>query len=155
MEKEDLVFHTTDPGSPFFILKSKNPSPSEINDVSIATASYSKAWSKKIASTEVFYVNSDQVSKSANTGEFLKKGSFMIRGKKNFLNVKLGLCVGSQDGSTIGGPYSAISSKTKKYLKVIPGYESKSKIAKKISKKLNLDLDDVMKFLPNGTSKIL
>ena len=43
MEKGDLVFHTTDPGSPFFILKSENPSPSEINDVSIATASYSKA----------------------------------------------------------------------------------------------------------------
>ena len=155
MEKEDLVFHTTDPGSPFFILKSKNPSPSEINEVSIATASYSKSWSKKIASTEVFYVNSDQVSKSANTGEFLKKGSFMIRGKKNFLNVKLGICIGSQNSSTIGGPYRAISSKTKNYLKIIPGYESKSNIAKKISKKLKLDIDDIMRFLPNGTSKIL
>ena len=136
MEKNDLVFHTTDPGSPFFILKSENPSPSEINEVSIATASYSKAWSKKIASTEVFYVTSDQVSKSANTGEFLKKGSFMIRGKKNFINIKLGLCIGSKDGLTIGGPYGAISSKTKNYLKIIPGYESKSNIAKKISKKL-------------------
>jgi len=155
MEKNDLVFHTTDPGSPFFILKSDNPSPSEINEVSIATASYSKSWSKKIASTEVFYVNPDQVSKSANTGEFIKKGSFMIRGKKNFVNVKLGLCIGSESGSTIGGPHRAVSSKTKNYIKIIPGYESKSTVAKKLSKKLKLEIDDIMKFLPNGTSKIL
>ena len=155
MEKNDLVFHTSDPGSPFFILKSDNPSPSEINEVSIATASYSKSWSKKIASTEVFYVNPDQVSKSANTGEFIKKGSFMIRGKKNFVNVKLGLCIGSESGSTIGGPHRAVSSKTKNYIKIIPGYESKSTVAKKLSKKLKLEIDDIMKFLPNGTSKIL
>lgn len=30
-------------------------------------------------------MNSDQVSKSAPTGEFLPTGSFMIRGKKNFI----------------------------------------------------------------------
>ena len=32
-----------------------------------------------------WWVNADQVSKSAPTGEFLPTGSFMIRGKKNFL----------------------------------------------------------------------
>jgi hypothetical protein len=32
-----------------------------------------------------WWVNADQVSKSAPTGEFLPTGSFMVRGKKNFL----------------------------------------------------------------------
>ncbi len=32
-----------------------------------------------------WWVNADQVSKSGPTGEFLPAGSFMIRGKKNFL----------------------------------------------------------------------
>jgi hypothetical protein len=32
-----------------------------------------------------WWVNADQVSKSAPTGEFLSTGSFMVRGKKNFL----------------------------------------------------------------------
>jgi len=34
----------------------------------------------------VWYVNANQVSKSAPSGEFLPTGSFMIRGKKNFLH---------------------------------------------------------------------
>lgn len=32
-----------------------------------------------------WWVNSDQVSKTAPTGEYLTTGSFMIRGKKNYL----------------------------------------------------------------------
>ena len=32
-----------------------------------------------------YWVNADQVSKTAPTGEYLSVGSFMIRGKKNFL----------------------------------------------------------------------
>lgn len=32
-----------------------------------------------------WWVNSEQVSKTAPTGEYLTTGSFMIRGKKNFL----------------------------------------------------------------------
>jgi len=155
MEKDDLVFHTIEPGSPFFILKSKNPDPSEINDVAIATASYSKQWSNKVSSSEVFYVKSEQVSKNANPGEFLNKGSFMIRGKKNFLKVKLGITIGNSEGKVIGGPFSSINNKTKNYVKLTPGFNKKSDVAKKISKKLKLEMDEIMKFLPNGTSKIL
>lgn len=32
-----------------------------------------------------WWVNNDQVSKTAPTGEYLTTGSFMIRGKKNYL----------------------------------------------------------------------
>jgi hypothetical protein len=44
----------------------------------------SKAWEAKIV-TSAYWVNPDQVSKSAPTGEYLTTGSFMIRGKKNYL----------------------------------------------------------------------
>ena len=36
--------------------------------------------------TNAWWVYDDQVSKTAPSGEFLPTGSFMIRGKKNFLN---------------------------------------------------------------------
>jgi hypothetical protein len=42
------------------------------------------AWDSKILSS-AYWVHHDQVSKSAPTGEYLTTGSFMIRGKKNFL----------------------------------------------------------------------
>lgn len=45
---------------------------------------YSQAWDSKIV-TSAWWVYPHQVSKTAPTGEYLTAGSFMIRGKKNFL----------------------------------------------------------------------
>lgn len=45
---------------------------------------YSQAWESKIV-TSAWWVYPHQVSKTAPTGEYLTAGSFMIRGKKNFL----------------------------------------------------------------------
>lgn len=44
----------------------------------------SQAWDSKIV-TSAWWVYPHQVSKTAPTGEYLTVGSFMIRGKKNFL----------------------------------------------------------------------
>lgn len=44
----------------------------------------SEAWDQK-AGMGAWWVNADQVSKAAPTGEFLPAGSFTVRGKKNFL----------------------------------------------------------------------
>ncbi|KAL0263920.1 UNVERIFIED_CONTAM: hypothetical protein PYX00_011235 [Menopon gallinae] len=46
----------------------------------------SKCWDMRIPHP-VFYVGADQVSKSAPAGEYLPKGSFLIRGKKNDVQV--------------------------------------------------------------------
>ena len=35
--------------------------------------------------TSAWWVHSHQVSKTAPTGEYLSTGSFMVRGKKNYL----------------------------------------------------------------------
>ena len=55
----------------------------------------SAAWSSKMV-TSAYWVESHQVSKTAPTGEYLTVGSFMIRGKKNFLppsSLEMGLGV--------------------------------------------------------------
>ena len=44
----------------------------------------SQAWDSKIV-TSAWWVEAHQVSKTAPTGEYLTVGSFMVRGKKNFL----------------------------------------------------------------------
>ena len=53
----------------------------------------SAAWSAKVAA-RAWWVGADQVSRSAPTGEYLPSGSFMVRGKKNYLppsRLELGL----------------------------------------------------------------
>lgn len=55
----------------------------------------SSAWSSKII-TSAWWVESHQVSKTAPTGEYLTVGSFMVRGKKNFLppsQLEMGMAV--------------------------------------------------------------
>ena len=51
---------------------------------SLLQVCHSKAWDSKIV-TSAWWVYPHQVSKTAPTGEYLTVGSFMIRGKKNFL----------------------------------------------------------------------
>jgi predicted ribosome quality control (RQC) complex YloA/Tae2 family protein len=48
------------------------------------TICHSAAWKSRII-TSAWWVEAHQVSKTAPTGEYLTSGSFMIRGKKNFL----------------------------------------------------------------------
>ena len=48
------------------------------------TICHSNAWSSRII-TSAWWVEAHQVSKTAPTGEYLTVGSFMVRGKKNFL----------------------------------------------------------------------
>ncbi|KAK8805644.1 hypothetical protein WA158_002300 [Blastocystis sp. Blastoise] len=47
---------------------------------------YSTAWEHNVP-VNAYYVYPNQVSKSAPTGEYLPTGSFMIRGKKNYIPV--------------------------------------------------------------------
>ncbi|XP_034530781.1 nuclear export mediator factor Nemf-like isoform X2 [Notolabrus celidotus] len=67
----------------------KNPSgvpipPRTLTEAGTMSVCYSAAWDAKII-TSAWWVHHHQVSKTAPTGEYLTTGSFMIRGKKNFL----------------------------------------------------------------------
>merc|ERR1712194_22632 len=58
--------------------------PSALQQAANFTICLSSAWSSKIV-TSAWYVQSNQVSKTAPSGEYLTTGSFMIRGKKTFM----------------------------------------------------------------------
>ena len=109
-EDNDIVFHTTMAGSPFFVVKteSKKPGKATLNQTAQATASYSKAWKLGLSVVDVFYVNPNQVSKKAKPGEYIPKGAFMIYGKKNNLVPQIKLAIGIKDDQIIGGPVDAI-----------------------------------------------
>lgn len=87
MRPNDIYVHAEIQGASSVIIK--NPSGNEVPPKTLLEAgtmaiSYSVAWDAKVVTT-AYWVKSDQVSKTAPTGEYLTTGSFMIRGKKNFL----------------------------------------------------------------------
>ena len=58
--------------------------PKTVSEAAVFAVAYSSAWEAKISSRS-WWVHADQVSKTAPSGEYLTLGSFMIRGKKNYL----------------------------------------------------------------------
>jgi predicted ribosome quality control (RQC) complex YloA/Tae2 family protein len=156
-EKDDIIFHTEMAGSPFFIIKTegKKPGKATLDECAQATASYSKAWKLGITSTDVFYVSPTQVSKEANAGEYIAKGAFMVRGKKNIMNADLKIAIGIKDNRIIGGPVNAVKKHAEKSMTIVPGKEKASDTAKKIKARIAGELDDIIRFLPSGGFSIL
>ncbi|XP_015206020.2 ribosome quality control complex subunit NEMF isoform X1 [Lepisosteus oculatus] len=83
----DIYVHADLHGATSCVIK--NPSdepipPRTLTEAGTMAVCYSAAWDAKVI-TSAWWVHHHQVSKTAPTGEYLTTGSFMIRGKKNFL----------------------------------------------------------------------
>lgn len=163
MEKTDVVFHTTAPGSPFFIIK--NPDGKDIpqetrDETAIATVTFSKAWSLNMKSAEVFEASPNQISKEAESGEYVQKGAFMIRGKRKLYNPIINLGIGllnlsNQDSSPdkiiMSGPESAVRKNCDKFVFLKQGDTKKGAIVKILMKEFSMRTnDDILSVLPSG-----
>jgi len=155
-DKEDIVFHTDMAGSPFFVIKANNKKIGQktMEEAAQATASYSRAWRLGLSSLEVFYVRPEQLTKEANSGEYIGKGAFMVKGKTNYIHPILEVAIGIKDNMTIGGPVNAIKTNSDKSLVLKQGKEKTSEIAKKIKKIIGGSIDEITLFIPAGGSRI-
>ncbi|MBU89898.1 hypothetical protein CMO94_00020 [Candidatus Woesearchaeota archaeon] len=154
-EANDLVLHTDMAGSPFFVIKSdkKTIPESTIKEAADAVCTFSKVWKLGLQTTDVFYVNPEQVTKKTRPGEYMGKGAFMIYGKTNYIENKVNLAIGiTKDNVIMSGPVEAIKKNCEKYITLKQGNEKVSSIAKKINYKLgkNLELDEIIRALPAG-----
>ncbi|NQU98881.1 DUF814 domain-containing protein [Candidatus Woesearchaeota archaeon] len=151
-EKDDLVFHTDMAGSPFVVVKSEGKKISEatLQEVADFTADFSRGWKQGMSTLEVFYVNPDQVSKEANSGEFMPKGAFMIRGKTNYITPNMNLAIGIYKDKVMSGPVSAVKKNCKEFVEVIQGDKKTSEVAKQIKNKIGGELDEIIRALPAG-----
>ncbi|XP_018913682.2 ribosome quality control complex subunit NEMF homolog [Bemisia tabaci] len=87
LRENDIYVHADISGASSVVIK--NPTsdpvpPKTLNEAGVMAVCYSVAWDAKVL-TGAYWVNANQVSKTAPTGEYLTTGSFMIRGKKNYL----------------------------------------------------------------------
>jgi len=158
MSEKDIVFHSEMSGSPFTIVKTegKMPGKATLNEAAQFTAVYSRAWRQGISGVDVFWVNPDQVSKTPNTGEYVGKGSFIIRGKVNNIRPDMEICIGIKEGRILAGTRDVMKAYAEKYVVLIQDAKAKtSDVAKKIKHKLSAgDLDDIGRFIPSGGAKI-
>lgn len=156
-DKNDIVFHTDIAGSPFFLVKTggKSVGDTTLREVADATVTFSRVFKLGMLSTPVFYVNPDQITKEANSGEYLTKGAFVIRGKTNYIENHINVAVGKlEDGRLMVGPIGAIKAHCKEFLIIERGHLKPSELAKKIRAKLGGQIDSIIRALPTGEMNI-
>ena len=164
LEPNDIYLHADIHGATSTAIKLNNNSLNDnlLKESGEFAASFSSAWSKGFTSQDVFWVHPDQVSKTPEAGEFLPKGSFVIRGHRNYIRsarVKLAIGIVDYEGKRImAGPVEALEAHCENFVVLKPGFTKKEAIAKKILQKINEDdlitLDDIIRVLPSGKCDI-
>lgn len=164
LKKGDRYVHADIQGAPSCVVKKRDLNDNEIDisertleEACVFSACYSKAW-KQFTESQAYWVLPEQVSKTPQSGEFVPKGAFIIRGNRNYCKVKLELVIGKVqiDGVTkiMGGPLQSVKKKSDEYVEIVPGNTSKSEIASLLGKLFNVDVSLIERTLPPGGSSI-
>uniref|UniRef100_A9AAS1 Archaeal Rqc2 homolog aRqcH n=1 Tax=Methanococcus maripaludis (strain C6 / ATCC BAA-1332) TaxID=444158 RepID=A9AAS1_METM6 len=166
VEKNDIVFHTLMEGAPFTIIRTEGseeiPDENILFEVAKFASSHSRAWKLGVGSADVYWVRPDQISKTAESGEYLKKGAFVIRGKRNFIRsaaLELGIGMLNYDGKLrlTTAPESVAKEIFEKSILLKPGKLKKSDLVKELLKEFSdfdVDDEDILRALPPGESEI-
>jgi predicted ribosome quality control (RQC) complex YloA/Tae2 family protein len=180
LDKHDRFFHTQAHGGPVTVVKASGPSePAEAVDFPETTleeaaqfaVAYSSTWKEGRFAGEAYAVTPDQVSKTPESGEYVEKGSFVIRGDRTYYrDIESEVAVGVQcEGQTrvIGGPPSAIEGRVATAVRLRPGRYAQNDAAKMVYREFKdrfadqsflrkvASPDRIQEFLPAGGSEIV
>ncbi len=141
MENNDIVVHADIHGSPFVIIKDmrQNISQKTIEEAGQFVVSFSRAWSLGLLSADAYWVYPEQVSKKAPSGTYLKPGSFMIYGQRNYIRnipLRLAITLFFDEGwaKFYVSPVDPVRMFTNIYVEIEPGNISREDAAKQIVK---------------------
>ena len=133
MEGGDRFVHADVHGASVVIVKG---STGRMDEVAQFAASYSGAWRSGHFAADVYAVGPSQVSKTPESGEYISRGSFVVRGEREYYrDVPLAVAIGLQrepEVAVIGGPPSSVSAKTDLFVLLKPGTFEPNDIAKKL-----------------------
>jgi predicted ribosome quality control (RQC) complex YloA/Tae2 family protein len=166
----DLFVHADIHGASVVIVKGRTE---KMDEVAQFAASYSGAWRSGHFSADVYSAQPGQVSKTPQAGEFVARGSFIVRGERTYYrNIPLAVGIGlvlEPQAAVIGGPPGVVKSRTKRFAELKPGQYEPNDVAKKVLRLLRqkitpdeekllkgvLNTETVAAFVPPGGSDIL
>ena len=161
LQTGDRYAHADIHGAPSVVVKKEagditGPTMNEACEFAVI---YSRAWNAKVGSGSAYWVNPEQVSKTPEAGEFLARGAFVIRGKRNFVtDIPIICAVGEVEyqgeRKIMGGPVSAVKMRSKRYYVLVPGKVKISDVANEMAHEFGVIVDEVSKALPPGDIEI-
>jgi predicted ribosome quality control (RQC) complex YloA/Tae2 family protein len=164
LKEGDRYVHADIQGAPSCVVKKRDIKNNEIEisektleEACIFSACYSKAW-KQFTESQAYWVLPEQVSKTPQSGEFVPKGAFIIRGTRNYCKVKLQIALGEvqleNETKIMSGPLESIKKRSEKYVVIVPGITKKTEMASRLGKLFNVDICTIEKILPPGGSSV-
>mgnify|MGYP003316252991 CR=1 FL=1 len=116
---------------------------------------WSRAWGSGGAAAVAFHVRPSQVSKTTESGESIGRGSFVVRGQRNWhrdlsLELAIGMAVVNGVPMPVSGTPSTISEHCQRWARITPGREKKESLANRIAKATGLAQEDLLSCLPSG-----
>ena len=159
-----VYIHSDIHGSPSVVVRSREEevtiSERTMEESGIFSTSHSRAWQMKVGSGTAFWAKPDQVSKTPQSGEFLPKGAFIVRGKRNWMaKLKLEMAVGKVviEGADklMCGPVSALDTHSKSYVIIVPGDVEKNKLARELGRVFGVTSEKLLSLLPPGGGRVV
>lgn len=157
----DRYAHADVHGAPSTVIKDgAKASEATLREACEFALAYSKAWSAGLASGSAYWVLPEQVSKHAESGEYLPRGAFVIRGKRNYLpDLPLRIAIGEVDveghRKVMGGPVSAVASHATRYVVLAPGREDREAVTKRLAAAFAVPIEEIARTMPPGGVQIV
>ncbi|MEM0449043.1 MAG: ribosome rescue protein RqcH [Methanomassiliicoccales archaeon] len=155
----DRYAHADVHGAPSVVIKEgASATEKELEEACAFALAHSKAWNAGIREGSAYWVLPDQVSKTPEAGEFVPRGAFVIRGKRNYVHhIQMELAVGEVQvqgaRKVMCGPPSSLRSSSK-YVVIIPGDMPRSKLSSSLAKELQVPEEEISRILPPGDVEI-
>lgn len=155
MKDGDLYAHADVHGAPSVVIKDgAKASPEELRQACLFALAQSKAWIASLSEGGAFWVFPDQVSKTPNPGEFVPRGAFIVRGKRNYeYHLPMELAIGEIDyeGSrkVMCGPTECFAD-CHRYMVIRPGKPKSGRRANEIAKRFDVPEEEISRILPPG-----
>lgn len=158
MGPKDIYVHADLYGAPSTIIKAKDESrPGEltIREACQFAVSHSRAWNAGLVSGSAYWVYPEQVSKTPESGEYVSTGSWIVRGKRNYLfDLPLSLDISiypyRNDSLVMCYPSRDHKGKDETYVTIRPGEEKRQDAVKRIAAFLGVDKEEIDPLLPSG-----
>ena len=172
MALHDIFVHADIHGAPAVVIMTEGKEVPEatVQEAFDFAATYSRAWKHDVAVLNVYWVKPEQVSKTAEHGEYVPKGAFIIRGKKNTgtgtIEAAIGVAMG-EEIRILAGPPEAVSHNTDYHVKIVPGRMKSQETALAIKNRVleqakeedknkiqKINISDIQVQLPAGGSEL-
>ena len=173
MEAHDIFVHADIHGAPAVVIMTEGKEVPEatIQEAFDFAAAYSRAWRHGVSVLSVYWVRPEQVSKTAEHGEYVTRGAFIIRGKKNTGSGMVEAAIGVKMGDEIrvlGGPPQAVANASDYFVKFVPGRMKSKETAVAIKNRIleeareedtekiqKINISDIQVLLPAGDSELV